>query len=70
MSKGGAMTDFIEHRRRASDRAQERALRAAEMGDHAAVVMANAQVEEALRRRAEWRPSNPPDAEAGPAQTN
>jgi hypothetical protein len=56
------MTDFIEHRRRASDRAQERAIRAAEVGDHAAVVMANAQVEEALRRRADWRPPSTADA--------
>ena len=64
------MTDFIEHRRRASDRAQERAIRAAEVGDHAAVVMANAQVEEALRRRADWRPMNPQDAPADQAQTH
>ena len=63
------MTDFIEHRRRASDRAQERANRAAEVGDHAAVVMANAQVEEALRRRADWRPPNPPEGGAGQTQT-
>lgn len=59
------MTDSIEHRRRASDRAQERAIRAAEVGDHAGVVMANAQVEEALRRRAEWRPTSPQNATSG-----
>jgi len=64
------MTDFIEHRRRASDRAQERALRAAEVGDYAAVVMANAQVEEALRRRADWRPPNPAEPPPDPDQTH
>lgn len=64
------MTDFIEHRRRASDRAQERALRAAEAGDYAAVVMANAQVEEALRRRADWRPTNPSDPRPDGDQTH
>jgi hypothetical protein len=46
--------DDIAHRRRASDLAQERAIRAAERGDHAAYVMATRQAEEALRRRAEW----------------
>jgi hypothetical protein len=51
------MTDYAQHRRRASDRAQERAERAAERGDHAAYLMATAQIEEAMRRRAEWRPS-------------
>ncbi|HVQ21809.1 MAG TPA: hypothetical protein VMT36_00930 [Candidatus Saccharimonadia bacterium] len=64
------MTDFIEHRRRASDRAQERALRAAEAGDYAAVVMANAQVEEALRRRADWRPTNPSEPHPDQDQTH
>ena len=64
------MTDFIEHRRRASDRAQERAIRAAEVGDHAAVVMANAQVEEALRRRADWRPPNAAEAPSDRDQTH
>ena len=48
------MTDDIQHRRRESDRAQERAQRAAERGDHAAFVMASRQAEEALRRRSEW----------------
>ena len=46
--------DDIQHRRRESDRAQERAMRAAERGDHAAFVMASRQAEEALRRRAAW----------------
>ena len=48
------MDDFIQHRRRTSDRAQERVQRAATQGDHAAYVMATSQLEEALRRRAEW----------------
>ena len=48
------MDDGIQHRRRASDLAQERATRAAERGDHAAFVMASRQAEDALRRRAEW----------------
>jgi hypothetical protein len=51
------MADYAQHRRRASDRAHERAERAAERGDHAAYLVATAQIEEALRRRAEWRPS-------------
>ena len=64
------MTDFIEHRRRASDRARERANRAAEVGDYAAVVMANAQVEEALRRRADWRPTNASEVPSDRDQTH
>ena len=40
-----------------SDRAQERAARAGERGDHAAYLMAVAQAREAMRRRAEWRPA-------------
>ena len=64
------MTDFIEHRRRASDLAQERANRAAEVGDYAAVVMANAQVEEGLRRRADWRPTNTSDVPTDRDQTH
>jgi hypothetical protein len=54
------MTDDVQHRRRASDRAQERADRAMALGDRAAYVMATTQIEEALRRRAEWRPASPP----------
>ena len=53
------MAHYAQHRRRASDRAQERAARAAARGDHAAFVMATAQVAEAERRRAEWRPVSP-----------
>ena len=53
------MTDEVQHRRRASDRAQERATRAAALGDHAGVVMATRQAEEALRRRAEWGLARP-----------
>ena len=48
------MDDFIQHRRRSSDRAHERIERASAQGDHAAYVMATSQLEEALRRRAEW----------------
>lgn len=47
------MTD-VYHRRRESDRMQERATRAAQRGDHAAYLMAMAAAEAARRRRDEW----------------
>lgn len=49
------MDDEVQHRRRESDRAFERATRAVERGDHAAYVMASRQAKDALRRRAEWQ---------------
>ena len=52
------MDEGIQHRRREADRAQQRAERAASRGDHAAYVMATAQAEEALRRRAAWQAAN------------
>jgi hypothetical protein len=42
------------HHRRESDRAQQRAIRAAELGDHTAYLIATAQAASARRRRAEW----------------
>lgn len=52
--EGERVDDQGYHRRRESDRAQERAKRAQERGDHAAYLMAQSKVEAALRRRAEW----------------
>lgn len=48
------MADETYRRRRESDRAEERAARAADRGDHAGYLMAMAQAEAARRRRAEW----------------
>ncbi len=48
------MTERIPHRRRASDRADERANRAAKLGDLVALWVASGQAEAARRRRAEW----------------
>ena len=48
------MTDAIFRRRRESDRAEERAARAADRGDHAGYLMAMAQAEAARQRRVEW----------------
>jgi hypothetical protein len=42
------------HRRRESDRAEQRAARALELGDHTAYLIATAQTATARRRRAEW----------------
>jgi hypothetical protein len=42
------------HHRRESDRAERRAIRAAELGDHTAQLIATAQAATALRRRDEW----------------
>lgn len=55
--EGELVDDQGYHRRRESDRAQERAMRAKERGDHAAYLMAMAKVEAAKRRRAEWTSS-------------
>ena len=48
------MTDAVYRRRREADRAEERAARAADRGDHAGHLMALAQAEAARQRRAEW----------------
>jgi hypothetical protein len=60
------VTDDVPRRRRESDRAYERALRAEERGDRAAYLVATRQAEDALRRRAEWalahRPAGSPPA--------
>ena len=47
------------HRRRASDRARERANRAMALGDRAAWLTAMGQLEEADRRRAMWQLPRP-----------
>jgi hypothetical protein len=44
----------VHHRRRASDRADERANRAAKAGDIVALWVASGQADAARRRRAEW----------------
>ena len=54
------MANEAQHRRRASDRARERADRAMAYGDRAAYLMAMGQANEALRRRAMWRPAPEP----------
>jgi hypothetical protein len=46
--------DPARYRRRASDRAEERASRAEKLGDVLAFVVASAQAEAAQRRRDEW----------------
>jgi hypothetical protein len=48
------VTDPDRYRRRASDRAEERARRAEKLGDVLAFVVASAQAEAAQRRRDEW----------------
>ena len=48
------MTDEVYRRRREMDRAEQRALRAADRGDHAGYLMAMGQVEAARLRREEW----------------
>ncbi len=48
------MTDQIYGRRRESDRAEERASRAALLGDRVAYIVATAQAAAARRRREEW----------------
>jgi hypothetical protein len=58
-ARGGGMADNAPHRRRASDRARERANRAMALGDRAAYLMAIGQLDEADRRRALWRPARP-----------
>ncbi len=48
------MTDAVYRRRRESDRAEEQARRATQLGDRAAFLMKTAQAEAARRRRDEW----------------
>jgi hypothetical protein len=48
------VTDPARYRRRASDRAEERARRAEKFGDVLAFVVANAQAKAAKRRREDW----------------
>jgi len=48
------MADEVYRRRRETDRAEQRAERAADRGDHAGYLMALAQADRARLRRAEW----------------
>jgi hypothetical protein len=48
------MTDAVYRKRREIDRAEQRAERAADRGDHAGYLMAMGQVEAARQRRDEW----------------
>ena len=52
------MTERSHLRRRASDRAEERATRAAIRGDIVAMWVAKGQAEAAERRRSEWAEKN------------
>ena len=58
------MPDPDRYRRRASDRAEERARRAESLGDVLAFVVASAQADAAQRRRDEWV-----DRELGPDES-
>jgi hypothetical protein len=60
------VTDQGYRRRRESDRAEERAARAADRGDRAAYLMAMAMADAARRRRAEWAERHQPPI-AGPS---
>jgi hypothetical protein len=61
------VTERVHLRRRASDRADERAARAQRLGDLIGMWVATGQADEARRRRAEWeegdehRPDPPDD---------
>jgi hypothetical protein len=57
------VTERVHHRRRESDRADERAARAAKLGDLIGLWVASGQAEEARRRRAEWQ-----DRDAAPSE--
>lgn len=59
------MTGHVNERRRESDRAEERATRAANLGDLAGFLVASGQTEAALRRREEWaeRENRPVESE-------
>jgi hypothetical protein len=50
----GRVTERVHPRRRASDRAEERANRAAKLGDLIGLWVASGQADEARRRRAEY----------------
>ena len=56
--KGEDVTERIHLRRRASDRAEDRAARAAVRGDIVAMWVAKGQAEAAQRRRTEWAEQN------------
>ena len=58
------MTERVHLRRRASDRADERASRAQRLGDLIGMWVASGQADHARRRRAEWeeRDGEPPES--------
>ena len=56
------MTDAAYHRRRETDRAEERAARAADRGDRAGYLMAMGQADAARQRREEWAKRRPEPA--------
>jgi hypothetical protein len=60
--EGCSVTDHVNKRRRESDRAEERADRAAKLGDFAGFVVASGQAEAARRRRAEWADREPEES--------
>ena len=55
------------YRRRESDRAEQRAARAADRGDFAGYLMAMAKAEAAQRRRADWAKRETDPSERRPA---
>lgn len=63
-TRSGKPVSETPHQRRESDRAQQRAGRAAELGDHTAYLIATAQAASARRRRAEWELESAGRAEA------
>ena len=52
------MTDQVYRRRRETDRAEQRAERAADLGDHAGYLLAMGQADAARRRREAWARSS------------
>ncbi|HSL75719.1 MAG TPA: hypothetical protein VK867_02155 [Candidatus Limnocylindrales bacterium] len=62
------MTERNHLRRRAGDRAEERATRAAIRGDIIAMWVAKGQAEAAARRRSEWAELNEPADDGLPAR--
>ena len=60
------MTDEVFRRRRETDRAEQRAARAADRGDHAGYLMALAQVDLARQRREAWARQQTESGQANP----
>ena len=66
--RGFDVTERSHLRRRASDRAEERATRAAIRGDIVAMWVAKGQAEAAARRRTEWAELNGADGDTIPTR--